>query len=117
MEAASDGVSLDLDRAIHVGLIVNELITNAMKHAFPKGRQGEVTVAVATVGDQVQLHVRDNGRGLPAELNLENAKSVGLRTVYILSKRLAATISVANQNGACFTISFPLKAEEPVEPK
>ena len=117
VEAIADGVALDLDRAIHVGLIVNELITNAMKHAFRKGQPGEVTVAVGTLGDEVQLQVRDNGRGLPDDFSLEHAKSVGLRTVYLLAKRLVATVTVANEKGASITITFPREADEPVEPR
>ncbi|HTU01839.1 MAG TPA: PAS domain S-box protein, partial [Candidatus Sulfotelmatobacter sp.] len=117
VEAAAGGVALDLDRAIHVGLIVNELITNALKHAFPKGQPGQITVALNAVGDSVRLQVCDNGRGLPADFNLEQARSVGLRTVYVLAKRLAAEMSLARNGGTTFTLTFPLHADEPVEPK
>ena len=117
VEAAADGLTLDLDRAIHVGLIVNELITNAVKHAFPKGQRGEVTVSLRTLGDQIQLQVHDNGQGLPEDFDLERAKSVGLRTVRILACRLEARVAVTSTGGTCFTLTFPLHAEEPIEPK
>jgi two-component sensor histidine kinase len=109
--------SLDLDRAIHVGLIVNELITNAMKHGFPAGQPGEVTVAIDTIGGRVRIQVRDSGKGLPPDLDLEHAKSLGLRTIYILGKRLNATVTVENHNGASVTVTFPLEADAPVEPR
>ena len=117
VEAATDGVTLDLDRAIHVGLIVNELVTNSTKHAFPKGQPGEVTVALRTMGDHVQLQVRDAGRGLPANLDLEQVKSVGLRTVRILARRLEAQVTVTGNGGTSFTLTFPLHADPPLEPK
>jgi two-component sensor histidine kinase len=117
IEAGPDGLVLDIDRAIHVGLIVNELITNALKHAFPKGQPCEVVVALRLLGEHVQLQTRDNGRGLPGALDLERAKSLGLRTVCILAKRMNATVDIRNHDGAIFTITFPLEGEEPVEPR
>jgi two-component sensor histidine kinase len=117
LEAGSDGVVLDLDRAIHIGLIVNELVTNAMKHAFPAGRAGAVTVSLREAGEEVTLHVRDNGRGLPGDFDLENAKSLGLRTVNILARRLEARVTVTVNGGTSFTLAFPLHADAPLEPK
>jgi two-component sensor histidine kinase len=117
LQVGKNEIGLDLDRAIHAGLIVNELVTNAIKRAFPAGQPGEVTVAFRTLGDQVQLQVRDNGRGLPAAPDLEQAKSVGLRTVHILARRLAAQVTVTGNGGTSFTLTFPLHADLPVEPK
>jgi PAS domain S-box-containing protein len=116
LEAASDGAALDIDRAIHVGLIVNELVMNAVKHAFPSGHQGHVALVIREAGEQVLLQVRDNGRGLPPEVKLEQAKSVGLRTVYILARRLEASLAVTTNGGTCFTLTFPAEADPPVEP-
>ncbi len=117
VDAADEGLVLDLDRAIHVGLIVNELITNALKHAFPRGQPRDVTVGMTAVGEQVQLQVRDRGRGLPPGLDLGQAKSLGLRIVHILARRLHATVEVENHGGTCFTLTFPLEADAPMEPK
>jgi two-component sensor histidine kinase len=114
---APEAVTLDVDRAIHAGLIVNELVTNAAKHAFPAGRPGAVTVRVRAVGAQLELHVADDGKGLPADLDLERAKSLGLRIVHILARRLHATITVQNHMGTTFVIRFPLQAELPVAPQ
>jgi len=116
VEARSDGLTLDLDRAIHVGLIVNELITNAMKHAFSRGQSRDVSVTVSTAGNEVQLQVRDNGRGLPENLDLDHAKTLGLRTVFLLSRRLEATVRIDRSAGTAFMLTFPLHAEPPVEP-
>jgi two-component sensor histidine kinase len=117
VEATSEGILLDLDRAIHVGLIVNELLTNAIKHAFPAGQPGAVTVTVCAAGGHISLQVRDNGRGLPADFDLEHATSLGLRTVHILARRLEAQVAVTGNGGTSFTLTFPLHADPPRDPK
>jgi PAS domain S-box-containing protein len=114
--APEDGIDLDLDRAIHVGLMVNELVTNALKHAYPRGTRGDVTVTVQRVDDAIELCVRDTGLGLPAGLDLSGAKTLGLRIVQILAHRLDAKVTVGNQQGARFTFTFPRHAEPPIEP-
>ncbi|MFB3816575.1 MAG: sensor histidine kinase [Candidatus Methylomirabilales bacterium] len=114
--APDDGIALDLDRAIHLGLIVNELVTNALKHAFPGDRAGEVVVALRGADDRVELEVRDTGVGLPAAFSVEQARSLGLRIVHILAKRLEASVQVQSAGGTSFTIAFPRKADAPVEP-
>jgi two-component sensor histidine kinase len=114
--APEDGIDLDLDRAIHVGLMVNELVTNALKHAYPRGTRGDVTVTVQRVDDAIELCVRDTGLGLPAGLDLSGAKTLGLRIVQILAHRLGAKVTVGNQQGARFTFTFPRHAEPPIEP-
>jgi two-component sensor histidine kinase len=116
-EAAIDPeVSLDVDRAIHAGLIVNELITNSLKHAFPGGRSGEIRVSLRGVEDRLQLEVRDDGVGLAAGLDLAQARSLGLRIVHILAARLQAAVQVESRGGAAFRVTFPLHGEPPVEP-
>jgi two-component sensor histidine kinase len=115
--APTTGLALDLDRAVHVGLIVNELVTNALKHAFPRGARGEVVVHLRATADQIELAVRDTGVGLPPGLGLEQAKTLGLRIVHILARRLNATVRVENHGGAAFTLTFPLHADAPVEPR
>jgi PAS domain S-box-containing protein len=117
LEVGDDRVALDLDRAIHTGLIINELVTNALKHAFPPGQSGKVAVRVHRVDDTVELQVRDTGKGLPADLDLSSTKTLGLRIVRILAQRLGATVSMESHRGTVFTIGFPLHAEAPVEPK
>jgi len=111
LEPTSGDVSLDIDRAIHVGLIVNELLTNAVKHAFPVGQSGAVTVAVWATGKEIALQVRDNGRGLPADFDVQHATSLGLRTVHLLARRLEARVTVAGHRGTSFTLSFPAHAD------
>ena len=74
-------ISLGINTALTCGLIINELVTNALKHAFPGGRRGEVVVSLESSGDaEVQLTVRDNGVGMPQDLDLQRPKSLGLET-------------------------------------
>jgi PAS domain S-box-containing protein len=113
--AAAD-LAVDLDRAVHVGLIVNELATNALKHAFPNG-PGEVVVRLDRMGPDVALQVRDSGRGLPTDFDISATRSLGLRIVQILGRRLGARLEVTSAGGAAFTLTFPLEAEPLVEPR
>jgi two-component sensor histidine kinase len=109
---ARDAVYMDIDRAIHIGLIVNELVTNASKHAYPAGIKGGVVVTLRALGERLEVEVSDNGQGLPADLDLEQTKTLGLRIVHILARRLEATVQIDNRLGARFTISLPLHARE-----
>jgi two-component sensor histidine kinase len=106
----------DVDRTLHVGLIVNELVTNAVKHAFPSGTRGEIGIALRSHGDQLELRVWDTGKGLPADFDAATISTLGLRIVHILAKRLRAEVRIENRNGATFTVTFPLHAEAPVDP-
>lgn len=114
-EAPASPLAVEVERAMHVGLIVNELVTNAVKHAFPDG-QGQVAVRLKSAGVRLELQVHDDGTGLPASTDLARAKSLGLRLVGILAGRLEATVIAENRAGACFTVTFPLRAEVPIGP-
>jgi PAS domain S-box-containing protein len=102
-----NGVFLDVDRAIPCGLIVNELLMNAVKHAFGPGAEGTVGIEVRRAGDMVQLRVWDTGRGLPRGLNIETSNSLGLRLVRILAQRLRADLCIEGGAGARFLLTFP----------
>jgi two-component sensor histidine kinase len=108
-----DGSMLDVDRAISCGLIVNELLTNAVKHAFARGAGGEIGIEVREeVAGQMCVRVWDNGRGLPADLDIERSVSLGLRLIHILARQLHATVSAESHGGTAFTLRFPAEAEE-----
>jgi PAS domain S-box-containing protein len=108
LDAPGDPVFMDVDRAIHTGLVVSELVTNAQKHAFPGTGTGEVRVRLRPVGDDVELEVQDDGRGLPPGLDVEQVASLGLRIVHILSRKLGAVLEIRSSDpGACFAVRFP----------
>jgi PAS domain S-box-containing protein len=107
LQIAITGVTLDLDQAIPCGLIINELVSNAIKYAFPDDRTGTIGVALqAHTAQQYQLCVRDNGIGLPVALDLTRTKSLGLRLVHDLALQLNGELTVTRTAGATFTILF-----------
>jgi PAS domain S-box-containing protein len=100
-------INLDIDRAIPCGLIVNELVTNALKHAFPSGRQGDIAIRLQYRDDgRMRLTVSDNGTGLPPGVDFRNTNTLGLQLVNMLTRQLAGDIELQNENGASFTLSF-----------
>jgi len=103
----SSCVLLNADQAIPCGLILNELVTNALKYAYPGGRAGEVKVDLKeTPSGLVTLTVSDQGVGLPEGVDWNNAHSLGLPIVDTLIQQLCGTLTVGSPPGASFTIQF-----------
>jgi PAS domain S-box-containing protein len=102
-----DDVSLGINTAISCGLIVNELLSNALKHAFPTQAGGEVRVALHSRDDgKLTLVVSDNGVGFPPGVDFRTLKSLGLELVNTLTEQLGGTIELCNTSGTTFKISF-----------
>jgi predicted ATPase/two-component sensor histidine kinase/GAF domain-containing protein len=102
-----DDVQLDLDRAISIGLIINELVSNALKHAFPNGRPGLVRVDLKLAqGRHCVLTVQDDGIGVPVQFDPERADSLGLQLVQDLTDQLHGEISLSRDRGSRFNVSF-----------
>jgi two-component sensor histidine kinase len=100
-------VALDIDTAVPCGLIINELVSNAMKYAFPQGQTGEICIALHSVEDRFELVVSDDGVGLPADLDLENLQSLGLKVVSLLTGQLKGTLELDGSDGTIYKITFP----------
>jgi PAS domain S-box-containing protein len=104
-------IPLDVNQAIPCGLIINELVSNALKHAFPGGRAGEVAVSLAAgARGMVRLTVRDNGVGLPAGLDIRRTPSLGLQIIVGLVDQLGGAIQMEGGAGTAAVIVFPLEA-------
>jgi PAS domain S-box-containing protein len=104
-------VSLAVDKAIPCGLILNELISNALKHAFPEGRPGRVRVALAPVASgRLRLLVEDDGVGIPDELDVLRSGQLGLQLVRTLAGQLDAELLVQRGAGTSFELSFAAEA-------
>ncbi len=102
-------VLLKVDQAIPCGLILNELVTNALKYAYPESSDGEVRIRISQTGaGQATLQVADDGVGLPPDLHIDSMHSLGLPIVGILTKQLGGVLSVSGEGGSCFTICFPV---------
>lgn len=101
-------VHMDIDTAIPCGLIVNELVSNALKYAFPDDRNGTIKVCLDTSDTQTwSLRISDDGVGLEAPVDLCNAETLGLRLVRILAQQLKGHLELDNANGTAFTIWLP----------
>jgi two-component sensor histidine kinase len=115
----AEDLLVDIGKAIPLGLVVNELVSNTFKHAFPGERSGTVEIELQHAGDAArhssstpvavaQLTVRDNGVGLPAELRFDETPSMGLHLVHVLAKQLDAELSIARRQGTTVVVKFPV---------
>ncbi len=116
-------IAIDIEQALPLGLILNELITNCFKHGFSGNRSGSVTVTLHYLGSapgiplddaDCELSVSDNGAGMNSVQNLADFPSMGLRIVRALTKELRGTVSIRQQEGpgATFVVCFPLHREQ-----
>jgi two-component sensor histidine kinase len=111
-----EDITLPVDHAVPCGLILNELITNALKHAFVGRKTGVVRVVLRSLPEhRISLSVSDDGVGLPEELGsqLEHATTMGLQLVRTLALQLDATLEIARGGGTSFTITFSLAKTAP----
>ena len=101
-----EDVYLKIETAIPCGIIVNELVSNSLKYAFPNGKKGEIFVSIHSKDDGYELIVGDNGVGLPENFDYENTDSLGLQLVNNLSTQVDGTVEMDNSNGTKFIINF-----------
>ncbi|MEX3926858.1 AAA family ATPase [Paraburkholderia sp. BR10936] len=107
MQIAVDDVQLDMNRAVSCGLIINELVSNALKHAFPDQRGGVLNIGLRAIdGHRCELRVADDGVGLAPEFSFERDETLGLRLVHDLVLQLRGSVDVSQQQGTTFTIHF-----------
>ncbi len=107
LEVEREDILLGVDVAIPLGLVLNELISNALKHAFPDGRRGQIRVQLGRCDqDRYRLVVSDDGVGFPADLDFRNAPSLGLQLVCTLVDQLAGTIELIGAPGTTFNVTF-----------
>jgi len=104
-------VSLDIETSIPCGLILNELVSNALKHAFPGGREGGINITMRQKDQMMTLTVQDNGIGFPGSLDFQNTKSLGLELVNLLVGQINGKITLQVEGGTTFTITFPAVSE------
>jgi len=98
-------VRLNIETAVPCGLIISELVSNCLKHAFPEG-EGELNLSLKIVDDKYELIISDNGIGFPKELDFENTESLGLQLVNSLVKQIDGDIKLDKSHGTKFTIIF-----------
>jgi PAS domain S-box-containing protein len=101
-----DPVMLSIETAVPCGLIMNELLVNACKHAFPDKKFGHITISLTERGDVKELCISDNGVGLSEPLIFDEAKTLGMRFISMLTRQLKGEISYKNEKGSVFTLIF-----------
>jgi PAS domain S-box-containing protein len=103
----TEEIFLNINTAIPCGLIVNELVSNALKYAFPNGRNGEVTLELHRImGDGYVLRVKDDGVGFPEGLDFRRTDSLGMQIVVTLVNQIDGRLDLQSQGGTSFTIEF-----------
>jgi len=113
LDIQADDVFLTIDTAMPCGLILNELISNTLKHAFPDGQAGEIRVELhANCDHQVTLSVADTGIGLPKDLDLNTTTSLGLQLVHTLVDQLNGHIELNSSRGTEFNIAFAVSENQ-----
>jgi two-component sensor histidine kinase len=106
-------VFLTVDQAIPCAQIINELVSNSLKHAFPDGMSGEISITFKQEnGGPYFLRVRDTGKGLPEKLDYQNTSTLGMRIVNALTQQLQSTLELSRKEGTCFILTFYPEEEE-----
>ncbi len=108
LRTAIDHVRFGVDTAIPCGLLINELVTNAIKHAFPGDRTGLIEVAASQEAGQLLLSVSDNGIGMPETVDFTEAETLGVTLVRALAEQLDGSIAIGRDHGTRITVTFPL---------
>ncbi|HEB02362.1 MAG TPA: sensor histidine kinase [Nitrospirae bacterium] len=103
-----DEIILNIENAVPCGLLINELVTNSIWHAFPDGREGTITVSLSK-GDgekEVMVSVTDNGVGMPEGVSFDNINSLGIKLIKTLNDQLGGDMEFNAENGTSFVIRF-----------
>jgi len=105
----SKNVKLDITKAVPCGLIINELISNSLKHAFTNRDKGNIHLKISKVGKEYHLICKDDGVGFPEELDFNNTDTLGMQLIHALTQQLHGKISLNVNDGTEFLLIFPEK--------
>ncbi len=106
LSISSEDVLFDIDTSIPCGLIINEILSNSLKYAFPDGRKGKINIDLHLEGEKYVLIISDNGIGFPEGLDFQNTETLGLRLVNILVGQINGAITLDKSEGTSFKIEF-----------
>jgi two-component sensor histidine kinase len=110
-----DQLELELDDALPFGLLISEVVSNSLKHAFPQGRGGEVSVFLRQHSDKtISLILSDDGIGMPRELDWTTTRSLGLRLVRALAQQLRGTLEIRSEGGTEVRLTFQVRHRDPM---
>ncbi len=108
----AENMVVSIDKAIPLSLIINELLTNALKYAFPENIKGEIIIGIQQNEDNLILTFSDNGIGLPMSVTFDKTDTLGMALLAGLTQQLDGTISVERKKGTQYTIIFPISDDE-----
>jgi two-component sensor histidine kinase len=112
-QLAIDPIELDVTQAIPLGLIINEALTNALKYAFRDGRSGAISLSLRRLERrQLQLTIKDNGVGFPADYNPSQSRSLGMTLMLGLSEQLGGALQVESHQGLTITLTFSKEPQQ-----
>ena len=99
-----------IETAIPCGLIINELVSNSLKYAFPNGRQGNISVNIKASGGNLEMSLADDGVGIPESINPRKTASLGIKLIYILVEhQMGGKVEIETTGGTKYKITIPVK--------
>lgn len=101
-----EDVKFNIETAVPCGLVISELVSNSLKHAFPEGKKGEILVSLHSSDDTYQLTISDNGIGLPEDSEIDKINSFGLELVNILVNQIDGKLSLDKSHGTQYALKF-----------
>ena len=107
-----DFIRVGVDISVPLGLIVGEMVLNAVKHAYPEGQRGPLLVELRIEGSQGKLTIADRGVGLPAAIDISSPEGFGINLLWALSQQLRGTLTVDRSEGTSWELRFPLDPPE-----
>ena len=105
-ESDIDDITLSMDTAIPCGLIINELVSNSLKYAFPDDRNGKIKIKLKSLGDHFLLEIEDDGIGFPENFDMTDTDSLGLKLVYSLTRQIDGQLELIVNDKTMFRITF-----------
>ena len=109
LEVNASDVTMDLDKAVPFGILINELVTNAVMYAFPRGRAGTITIMIKAEGKNMVFVFADDGAGYPPGIDFESPQSSGLELIQGLTKQLRGTVEKKNIAGTSYRFMVPME--------
>jgi two-component sensor histidine kinase len=107
IEIEGADVTLELERAVPYGMLLNELASNACKHAFRRGRSGRLTITFRTDGKEIEMTVVDDGPGLPEGFDYRQGSTLGLKLIHGLVRQLRGALEIQSETGTIIRVRFP----------
>jgi PAS domain S-box-containing protein len=103
----AENIFVDINQAVPCSLIINEMLTNSLKYAFPIGEKGEISIDFTTDSKNYILKYHDSGIGIPEGISFERTESLGMKLIYGLTQQLNGTVELMRGEGTTFVVTFP----------